>query len=139
MIVIAIILVILGFALPNAQKMMMASREMAAIREIQTIQTAQAQYYAQFGAYAKVLAQLGPPANGPDGRDGPGLIPEDLAAGRHQGHQFTVTGDAAGYVIQVVPEKFGGTGSRTFYSDESLVIRNNFGPEPATKESPPIQ
>jgi hypothetical protein len=31
---------------------------------------------------------------------------------------------------------FGTSGSRTFYSDQSMVIRQNFGQEPATAASP---
>jgi hypothetical protein len=34
-----------------------------------------------------------------------------------------------------VPSVFGSTGSRTFFSDQSLAIRENYGQEPATANS----
>ena len=34
-----------------------------------------------------------------------------------------------------VPIAFGSTGSRTFFSDQSLVVRENYGQEPATANS----
>jgi hypothetical protein len=40
-----------------------------------------------------------------------------------------------GYTIQAVPVAFGATGSRTFYGDQSLILRENYGLEPATANS----
>jgi type IV pilus assembly protein PilA len=139
LIVIAIILVILAIAIPKANNVMMSGREMAAIREIQTIHQAQTQYYSQFGKYATNLAQLGPPQSGSPGPEGADLIPANLAQGKHNGHIFTLSGSPSGYTISVVPEQFGNSGRRTFYSDQTLVIRNNWSQEPATAESPEIQ
>ncbi len=44
-----------------------------------------------------------------------------------------------GYTVQANPTAFGNSGSRTFYSDQSLTIRQNFSAEPATIESPEIK
>jgi type IV pilus assembly protein PilA len=101
--------------------------ETAALRNLQMINTAQVQYYSQFGRYARSLSELGPSASG--------LIPPDLAAGERQGYKFTLTGTAEGYSIQAVPTVFGSTGSRTFYADQSLILRENYGPQPATANS----
>jgi hypothetical protein len=38
-----------------------------------------------------------------------------------------------------VPKVYNSTGRRTFYSDQTLVIRENWGPEPATAQSPEIK
>jgi hypothetical protein len=38
-----------------------------------------------------------------------------------------------------VPVAFGVSGSRTFYSDQSMVVRQNFGQEPATANSPEMK
>ena len=46
-----------------------------------------------------------------------------------------MTGNAGGYQIVAVPITFGTTGSRTFYSDQTMAIRENDGPEPATVNS----
>ena len=139
LIVIAIILVILAIAIPKANTVMMSGREMATIREIQTIHQAETQYYSQFGKYAVNLAQLGPPQSGSPGPEGADLIPNNLAQGKHNGHVFTVVASPTGYAVSVIPEQFGSSGRRTFYSDQTLVIRNNWSQEPATPESPEIQ
>jgi hypothetical protein len=58
-----------------------------------------------------------------------------LGAGVKQGYNFTLTGTPTGYTISAVPAVFNSTGSRTFFSDQSLVIRENYGQEPATANS----
>ena len=63
------------------------------------------------------------------------MIPPDLAGGEKQGYKFTMTATLEGHSIQAVPVVFGSTGSRSFYSDQSLLIRQNHSPEPATAYS----
>jgi len=48
---------------------------------------------------------------------------------------FTVTGTPAGYTISALHESFGATGSRTFYLNQTLVMREHYGREPATVNS----
>jgi type IV pilus assembly protein PilA len=139
LIVISIILIIAAIAIPKMNVQLMSAREMAAIREISAIHIAEAQYYSQFGVYATQLAQLGPPASGAAGPAAADLIPKELAEGKRSGHIFTVAGTPTGYAVSVVPEQFGGTGRRTFYSDQTLAIRENWTAEPATAASPAIK
>lgn len=139
LIVISIILVILAIAVPKMNKQMQTAREMAVIREIGSIHLAETQYSSQFGKYAINLAQLGPPISGTDGPEAANILPKILADGKKNGYVYTLTGTPAGYSISAVPEVFGSGGSRTFYSDQTLVIRNNFGQEPATVASPEIR
>ncbi len=40
---------------------------------------------------------------------------------------------------EVLLNHFGNSGSRTFYSDQSMVIRQNYGQEPATANSPEMK
>jgi hypothetical protein len=47
-----------------------------------------------------------------------------------------MTGTPGGYIINANPENFNSSGSRTFFSDQSMVIRQNYGQEPATVNSP---
>ena len=136
LIVIAIILIILAVAMPKLSKSRMFAQEMAALQAIKTIHTAETQYYSQFGKYATTLAELGPPTTGASGPQASVLIPEDLAQGEKQGYKFTLTPVPGGYVINASPVAFGTSGSRTFYSDQSMVIRQNFGQEAATANSP---
>lgn len=139
LIVISIILVILAIAVPKMNKQMQGAREMAVIREIGSIHQAETQYYSQFGKYATALPQLGPPVSGADGPEAANIIPKVLADGKKNGFTYTLVATPSGYQITAVPDSFGNTGSRTFYSDQTLVIRNNWGQEPATPASPEIK
>jgi type IV pilus assembly protein PilA len=139
LIVISIILVILAIAVPKMNKQMQGAREMAVIREIGSIHQAETQYYSQFGKYATALTQLGPPVSGADGPEAANIIPKILADGKKNGFTYTLIATPSGYAITAVPDSFGNTGSRTFYSDQTLVIRNNWGQEPATPASPEIK
>jgi len=134
--VIAIILVIVMIAVPQYNKAIMSAHETAALKTIQTIHTVEVQYYSQFGKYAATLAQLGPPASGADGPAAAGLIPGDLAAGHVNGYIYAVQATPTGYAITAVPESFGGSGRRTFYSDQTLQVRENWTQEPANANSP---
>jgi len=135
LIVIAIILIIVTVALPKLNKARMYAQETAALKAIQTLNTAQVQYNSQFGRFAQSLTELGPPASGTDNASAANLISSDLAAGEKQGYMFTLTGTPTGYTISAAPKAFGSTGSRTFFSDQSLAIRENYGQEPATVNS----
>jgi prepilin-type N-terminal cleavage/methylation domain-containing protein len=139
LIVIAIILVIAAIAAPKLNNARMHSQEMAAIRQINTVHTAQTQYMSQFQKFAESLVQLGPPASGAAGPASADLIPGDLAIGEKTGYIFTVAGTKEGYTVTAVPKIFNSTGRRTFFSDQSLVIRENWGAEPATAQSKEIK
>ena len=135
LIVIAIILIIITIPVPKYNKTQMFMKETAAIKAIQTIHQMEVQYQSQYGRYATSLAELGPPASGAPSPASADLIGNDLAQGEKQGYKFTLTGNQAGYVINANPVSFGSSGSRTFFSDQTMVIRQNFGAEPATANS----
>ena len=137
LIVIAIILIILSVALPQMSKSRMHAQEMAAIEEVGTINKAEIQYYSQFNQYATTLQQLGPPATAgaAEGPQAAGLIPASLASGAAGGYNFTITPTPQGYSLSAVPKAFGSTGRRTFYTDQTGIIRQNWTNEPATDKS----
>jgi hypothetical protein len=111
--------------------------EMAVLRDIQAIISMQTQYVSQFGKYAGSLAELGPAGNGV--RPGPwaaDLIPASLASGQKEGYSFKIARTPGGYSINADPIVFGKTGRRTFYTDQSMIIHQNWGPEPASADSP---
>jgi type IV pilus assembly protein PilA len=139
MIVIAIILIIATIALPKLNRAKMYAHETAAIKTMQTIHTAQTQYQSQFGRFATSLTELGPPQSGQPGPQSADLIDSNLSTGEKSGYKFTVTGNQSGYVISAVPVAYNSTGSRTFYSDQTMQIRQNYGPEPATAQSPELR
>jgi type IV pilus assembly protein PilA len=139
LVVISIILIILTIAVPQMAKMQANARETGAIATIKTIETAQIQYQSTYNKFASSLAQLGPPQGTGGGTDGPeaaGLIQGGLASGESGGYVFTVASTPTGYSITAVPKTFGSSGRRTFYADQSGVIRQNWGQEPATATSP---
>jgi type IV pilus assembly protein PilA len=124
---------------PKLEVSRMIAQETAAILNIRTIHTAQVQYFTQFDRYARSLSELGPPSKGSAGPSSADLIPADLAAGTKSGYTFTLHGGPKGYTLNANPVKYGSTGRRTFFSDDSLVIRAHFGPEPATAASDEVK
>jgi hypothetical protein len=92
--------------------------ETAALKTLQTLGAAQVRYNSQSGRYARSLAEL----------SAAGQISPDLAAGEKQDYKFTLTGTPTGYTTTAVPPTFCGT--HTYYSDQSLVIREYLGPDP---------
>lgn len=135
LIVISIILILAAIAGPNLLKGRSAAQEAAAISAIKTLHVAQTQYYAQFSKYATALAELGPPTTGAAGPQAADLVPGALAAGNKGGYLFTLQGTQAGYQINANPETFGTSGNRSFFSDQSQVIREHYGQESATAQS----
>ncbi len=138
LIVIAIILILAMIAVPKVNQQLMSARETAAIQEIKTIHQAETQYYSTFGKYADSLVALGPPASGAAGPAASDLIPKGLSDGKNGGYIYTVAGSATGYSVNANPETYGSSGRRTFFSDQTLVIRNNWGQEPANVNSPEL-
>ena len=135
LIVISIILIIIMIAVPKYNRAQMYMRETAAVKAIQTIHQMEVQYQSQYGRYATTLAELGPPASGAPGPNAADLIGSDLAQGVKQGYRFSLTATPGGYQINANPETYGSSGSKTFFSDQSMVIRENDGAEPATAQS----
>jgi type IV pilus assembly protein PilA len=136
LIVIAIILIILSIALPQMSKSRMHAQEMAAIKTLNTINTTEIQYQSQFGKFATAIAQLGPPpSGGGEGPEAAGLISGTLASGTSSGYNFTITQTPGGYAVSAVPKTFGSTGRRTFYTDQTGVMRENWSQDPATPTS----
>ena len=92
-----------------------AANEGSAIRTMQKISAAQATYYATYGRYGGMedLAQAG-------------LIEQVLVSGNQNGYKFNVGVEGspnAGYDAYGVPVIYQKTGRRSFYVDETSVIR----------------
>lgn len=137
LIVMAIILIIITMAVPQYNKVMMHTRETAALEAIGTIHKMQTLYQSEFGRYAKTLQELGPPANGAaSGPAASGLIGNDLASGENNGYRFKVAEKPGGYTVGATPVTYGSSGIKSFFSDETMVVRENDGPGEATASSP---
>ncbi len=124
---VALILLITGavvaeLVVPRLGHARMAALEAAAVHEIRNIETAQVQYFSLYGKYAATLAELGPPA-----------------AEEKNGYVFTMSTTPGGFAIHANPKVYNSTGRRTFYSDESMQIHQNWNPEPANATSPDLK
>lgn len=140
LIVIAIILIILAIALPRLGNARRYATEMAAMKTITTIHTAETQYFSQYGKFAGALVELGPPSSGGASAASADLIPAGLAqTGESSGYKYNLAVTANGYTINANPTAFGTTGSRTFFSDQSMTIHQHAGQEPATAADPELK
>ncbi|HSR52913.1 MAG TPA: prepilin-type N-terminal cleavage/methylation domain-containing protein [Acidobacteriota bacterium] len=129
MIVVAIIGIIAAMAIPNLVQSRIAANEASAISSVRTITTAQIAFFAGVGngAFAGSLGDLN--ANE--------LIDAVLAAGQKDGYNFAVTGNGnAGFTVTASPVSES-TGRRSFFSDETGVIRFADGAG-ASASSPPL-
>ncbi len=139
LIVITVIMIIATAATFSLPKFLMKSRETAAVTQLKHLHEAQAMYRSDFGKFAISLAQLGPSPDGRSTPNGAGLISSDLAQGAKSGYKFELQGRADGYSISAMPNVYNTDGRRSFFSDESMIIRENWGPEPATATSPEVK
>jgi len=155
LIVVAIILIIAAIAIPNLMRSRMAANESSAVGSVRTVNTAMVTYAAQFPdtGYAATLDALGgqaatcaPPAVAT--LAAACLIDQSLSVAPYQksGYTFTAAGAKVNsnvnnvYTVTAVPQGVGSTGNRSFYSDQSGVIRYNLnGSAAPTVNSSPLQ
>src|SRR5689334_5679764 len=112
LIVVAIIMMLLGAAIPSLINAQRNAVETVVMREVHTIHQAQTQYQSQFGEYAASLADLGPPLNGVLGPTGASLIPRSLASGERDGYVFIMSRSPGGFSVNANPKVFGKNGRR---------------------------
>ncbi|MGI6461068.1 MAG: type II secretion system protein [Candidatus Hydrogenedentales bacterium] len=148
MIVIAIIAIIAAIAIPSLMRARISANEGSAISSMRTLSSAQISFQAacyqdqdgdgigDFGT----LAQL----QDPDGAAGvPGFIDEALGSGSKQGYNFVMNpvagggGDPPTFSCNADPQS-AQTGRRTFFVDESGVLRFETSGASATASSPPV-
>ena len=140
LIVVAIIMIIAAIAIPKLGDARRLAYEMAAIRTLQTLNTGQVQYFSTYGRFASTLMEMGPvPGGAGRSASGADLISEDLAQGLKSGYVFTMVGTPSGYTINVDPQVYDVTGSRSFYTDHTNIIRQHAGNEPASENDPEIK
>lgn len=115
-------------ALPRFNGARTAAQEVGAVHAMTAIHMAETQYYSEHGRYATSLEQLG----------ASGIIDSALATGEKGGFRFELRAAPAGYVVHAEPVASGGSGSHTYYSDQSMVIRRHDAPEPAEATDAPL-
>ncbi len=131
LIVVAIILIIAGIAIPNLLKARISANESSAVGSVRALTTANIQYFVQCPAkgFAASLSNLGP---GDGSCAAITAIDEILASGTKSGYFITYTPgapNAAGlistYTILATPITVSVTGQRAFCSSQDGVIHYN--------------
>ena len=130
------VIVILSIAVPNLYASRRAANEGSAINALRTIHGAEATYQATEGRGAFGTLEDLQRRN---------LISDDLVSGTRRGYRFKVeivtdTGDGVpGFMAVAVPANYPSSGKRSFFLDETGVIRaaDSQGME-ATKYDPPV-
>jgi len=130
LIVVAIILIIAAIAIPNLLRSKMAANEASAVGSLRTLNTACVTYSTTYGGYPNALSDLGPAASATS--TAADLIDSVLKSGTKSGYTFTYTkggtdasGNVLSYTIASAPVTANTTGQRTFFTDQSGVIRAN--------------
>ena len=152
LIVVAIILIIAAIAIPNLLRSRIAANEASAVGSVRTINTSEVTYastYSDIG-YSSSLANLGPGTStctASVSSTAACLIDSVLAGATvstspKSGFFFTYT-DTTGtpsiiYTLAADPAVRGQTGQRSFFSDQSGVIRFN-ATQAASATDKPIQ
>ncbi|MFZ0979045.1 MAG: prepilin-type N-terminal cleavage/methylation domain-containing protein [Candidatus Acidiferrales bacterium] len=156
LIVVAIILIIAAIAIPNLLRARMAANESSAVGSLRTINTANATFLSVYGHnFAPSLLTLGgaAPIAAPTCLEA-NLIDQVLggaAPNNKSGYSFVYNpgavdpGDAAcgsvtTYTVTATPLTYNGTGTRSFFTDQTGVIRGaDDGGGLSSVADPPLQ
>ncbi len=118
--------------------------EATAVGSMRTLNIALITYASTYpNGYARSLAQLG--GGGAATADHGGLIDDQLASGLKHGYRFTykpgplsTEGRIDSYTIVARPVEYGTKGFKSFFADQSGVIRESSGRRDATVNDPPL-
>jgi len=144
LIVVAVILIITAFSIPNFLRSMIAANQASAISSLRILNTAELSYSVTFNSgFSSTLADLAPPTvGGTPTSTAAGLIDSILARGRKSGYTFTYsagapdsTGHIDTYTITAVPIS-NNTGTNCYFMDQSGVIRQNATTTAGSTDSP---
>lgn len=141
------LIILAAVAVPGLYRSRGAANESMAVGGLRTINTAEITYLEMFDqGFSPTLTALGPGAPGAQPTpSAANLIDGVLAGGRKSEYTFTYTAgrrDAKGkittYAITARPSDPGCTEWRSFFTDESGVIRWARGSRPVTASDPPL-
>jgi type IV pilus assembly protein PilA len=148
LIVVAIILIIAAIAIPNLIRSKMAANEASAVATLRTINTSEVVYSSTYSTAAVfgTLPQLG--SNGAVANCAPGTVPtsaqaclidfalENAGTTPKSGYTLAVAVAGGGFTANNNPATPGSSGVRYFYTDQSLVIRQNSTAAATAGDSP---
>ncbi len=157
LIVVAIILIIAAIAIPNLLRSRMAANESSAVGSLRTINTGNGTFLSVYGhSFAPSLVALGGPTVATPVCTGAGAnLIDNILGGADpstkSGYTFVYTGSApdtgdtvcnsdSKYTVKATPLTYNGTGTRSFFTDQTGVIRgqDDAGAQ-ATVADPPLQ
>jgi type IV pilus assembly protein PilA len=152
LIVVAIILIIAAIAIPNLLRARMAANEASAVGSLRTLNTSAVTFSSTYGAgFPGSLAAMGGTPGATATCTAAELIDNVLSGGSKSGYSFTFTPEGTSqtvngctgypsYEITGVPLVTGQTGQRSFYTDQSGVIRfDTTGSSSVNSSSPALQ
>ena len=127
MIVVAIIAIIAAIAIPSLLNARKAGNEASAISSMRTLTTVNEQYRTRFGNYASSLANL----------SASNYIDSVLGSGTKSGYNFTAySGSTNTWQCTGTPTTVGTTGDRSFYVNQTGVIRGAPGAGAGSTSNP---
>jgi type IV pilus assembly protein PilA len=143
LIVVAIILIIAGIAIPNLLRARIAANEASAVSSMRTMNSACVMYNSAFGRYPANLSSLGPSNGSTPTSTTADLLDQVLApagggnTATKSGYNFTYAATQFVYTVNGAPSSPNQSGVRYFFTDQSGVIRYSIGAA-ATSGSSPI-
>ena len=156
------IIIVAAIAIPNLLHARVAANEESAVGSLRSVNTAAITYAARFeNGFPSSLAVLGDGTAGESTCNHAVMVDPSLTSGRKFGYVFTYTpvfpdgatapvispkaaaqgctsGGASGYTVTADPIQRGATGRRSFFTDQSGVIRFSGDGKPATARSSPL-
>ncbi|HVY62920.1 MAG TPA: hypothetical protein VHF22_14780, partial [Planctomycetota bacterium] len=125
-----VVAMVAAVAIPNIMQAKKQGNEAAAIGTLRTITTAQELFKERQNAYAEDLPALGKAQ----------FIDRGAAMGMKNGYRFRIVASSSeGWSAVAVPLQPGKTGDRSFYVDQTGVIRFTYGGEEPSAESPALE
>ena len=130
MIVVAIIALLAAIAIPNLLRARLNANESAAISALRTVSSSAISFRSvstQYPATLGALTAVTPP-----------YIDTVLGAGAKNGYNFALTGTVTSFTATARPTTFQSTGVRSFFVDESGVLRWTDGDAEPTGATPTV-
>jgi prepilin-type N-terminal cleavage/methylation domain-containing protein len=142
LIVVAVLLIIAAFAIPNYMRSKMAANQASAVDSLRSMNTACVTYSTVYSQFPAALTNLGPVQQGQNAPSATSadLIDATLAAGQKSGYTFVYTPgtDNQSYTITATPITPATTGQNMYFTDQSGVIRVDTSGAGTTAASTPI-
>jgi len=153
LIVVAIILIIAAIAIPNLLKSRIAANEASTTSTLRTLNTAEITFASTYNSgFSDGLNRLGAPTAGQPDQNNADLVDPVLSGKTGTGtnltfikagylFSYTVIGNPtfgfiAQYAINADPQARGSSGQRSFYANESAVIRANATANATVSDNP---